>query len=104
MKNTHKKRKKNLTLMQLRVKLRWEKKQIHKICYLKKEKKRKREEDIPERGGEDKESRREEKRREEKERDFDVFYIRGRRRRRKRGLFVMKWGILVFLLGHFTDG
>jgi hypothetical protein len=43
------------------------------------------------------------KRREEKERDVDVFYIRGRRRRRT-SLSVVKWGILVFLLVYFTDG
>jgi hypothetical protein len=36
--------------------------------------------------------------------DVDVFYIKGwQRRRRRRGAFVMKWGILNFLLGHFTD-
>jgi hypothetical protein len=34
-------------------------------------------------GGEEKELRREEKRREEKEMDIDVFYLWGRRRRRK---------------------
>ena len=40
-----------------------------------------------------------------KERDVDVCYIRGRRRkRRKGGSSVVKWGILVFLLGYFTDG
>jgi hypothetical protein len=56
---------------------------------LRKEKK-KRGEDILERGGE-KELWREEKRKDEKERNVDVFYIRGRRRRRrKRGMSVVK--------------
>jgi hypothetical protein len=35
--------------------------------------------------------------------DVDVFYIKGWQRRRRRGACVMKWGILIFLLGHFTD-
>jgi len=57
---------------------------------LRKEKK-KRGEDILERGGEKKELWREEKRKDEKERNVDVFYIRGkRRRRRKRGMSIVK--------------
>jgi predicted secreted protein len=35
------------------------------------------------------------------------FLYKGRKRRRirkRRGMFVMKKGIMVFLLGHFTDG
>jgi hypothetical protein len=46
--------------------------------------------------------RREEKRK--KKRDVDVFYIRGRGRRRwrRRGMSVVKWDILVFLFGYFT--
>jgi len=41
-----------------------------------------------------------------KERDIGVFHIRerGRRRRKRRETSVMKWRILVFLLGYFTDG
>jgi len=46
------------------------------------------------------EERREERER-ERERDVGVFYIRGGRRRR--GTSIVKWGILVFLLGYFTD-
>jgi len=46
----------------------------------------------------------EEKRRErKKEMDVGVFIKREERRRRRRGASVMKWEILVFLLGYFTD-
>jgi hypothetical protein len=47
-----------------------------------------------------------EKRREEKERDVDVFYTRGRRKRRKRGLSVVKWDVnnlLTILPKDITD-
>jgi hypothetical protein len=36
--------------------------------------------------------------------DVDVFIEGEERRRRRRGAFVMKWEILVFLLGYFIDG
>jgi hypothetical protein len=35
--------------------------------------------------------------------DVGVFIKREERRRRRRGASVMKWEILVFLLGYFTD-
>ena len=61
-----------------------------------KREKKKRWEDIPASGGEEKRK---------KEMDVGVFIKREeRRRRRRRGASVMKWEILVFLLGYFTDG
>ena len=66
--------------------------------------KKRRGENIPAREGENKKKRSSWGEKWKKEMDVDVFYIKGwQRRRRRRGTFVMKWGILIFLLGHFTD-